>query len=344
MKQTNRSINPYIAEVTEGLEFVTENELRLLGAEAISPQRGEVAFRFAGSPAKLLSLRTVQSVSLVQSFAVPRPRGLLDNTNIRRIFAQLETVRRLSPPESYRTFVIAAAGSETSIMQRIKATIAEATGLQNVDDKGDLWVRIRPGRAGEWEVLVRLSPRPLVTRAWRVCNFEGALNAATAHAMVMLTSPQPTDTVVNLGCGSGTLLIERLAHSTCRHALGFDHTADNLACAQANLAASAFARRIDLFTADMTRLPLRASSATALVADLPFGQLVGSHQANQKLYPAVLEEAARIAQPGAKFVLITHEIRLLESLLPAYAQWVQERTVRVNLRGLHPRIYVLQRR
>jgi 23S rRNA G2445 N2-methylase RlmL len=281
---------------------------------------------------------------LAQSFAVPRPRGLLDNTNIRRIFTQIETVRKLSPPNSYETFVIAAAGSDSSIMQRIKSTIAEATGLQNVEDKGDLWVRIRPGRAGEWEVLVRISPRPLVTRPWRVCNFEGALNAATAHAMIILTNPQPADTFVNLGCGSGTLLIQRLSHSPCRHALGFDHAVDTLACAYTNVAASGFVRKIDLIPADMMSIPLPAAAASALVADLPFGQLVGSHQANQKLYPAVLEETARVAQPGAKFVLITHEIRLLESLLPASPHWTQERAIRVNLRGLHPRIYVLQRR
>lgn len=344
MKPTNRSINTYVAEVTEGLEFVTEAELRQRGAEAISQQRGEVTFRFASDMKKLFSLKTVQSISLAQSFTVPRPRGLLDNTNIRRIFAQIETVRKLSPPNSYKTFVIAAAGSDSSIMQRIKTEIADATGLQNVDDKGDLWVRIRPGRVGEWEVLVRLSPRPLVTRAWRVCNFEGALNAATAHAMIMLTEPQPADTFVNLGCGSGTLLIERLAHSPCINTLGFDHTAGNLAFAAANIAASGFQSKINLIAADMTRIPLLSASATALVADLPFGQLVGSHQANQKLYPAVLEEAARIAQPEAKFVFITHEIRLLESLLPAFPQWTQKRAVRVNLRGLHPRIYVLQRR
>lgn len=343
MKRTEKSTFIFEAEVTQGLEFITEAELRKFGAEAIVRYPGEVEFRFSGDLRRLLHLKTVQSVSLVQHFNVPRPRGLLDNTNIRLIFQQIRLIRELSPSDAYHTLYVAAAGSDSAIMNRIKSAIAENTGLVSDREKGDLWMRIRPNRGGGWETVTRLSPRPLVTRSWRVCNLEGALNAATAHAMVMLTNPRFDDVFINLGCGSATLLIERLAHNTCRGALGVDFAKSHLRCAQENIEAAGYTDRIRLQLADMTQLPLPSASATALCADLPFGQLTGTHLVNQKLYPAVLDEAARISVPGARFALITHEIRLMDALLP-HSAWALDQTIRVNLRGLHPRIYVLRRR
>ncbi len=344
VKAMKRSASPvYLceAEVTPGLEFVTEAELRDFGAREIETRLGEIDFRFSGDLRTLLRLKTVQSVSLVQPFAVPRPRALLGNTQLPLILSQIQAVRRLS--EDYHSFYIAAAGSESAVMQRIRSAIAEQTGLTPGADKGDLWIRIRPSRGGQgWETVVRLSPRPLVTRAWRVCNLEGALNAATAQAMIRLTHPQPTDVFVNLGCGSGTLLIERLEYGRCRLAVGVDHQAATLRCAQANLEASRV-KGARLLWADMTVLPMHTASVDALCADLPFGQLSGSHQENQRLYPVMLAEAGRIARPGARFALITHEIRLMDSLLLQHPLWSVEQSLSVNLRGLHPHIYVLVR-
>ena len=85
---------------------------------------------------------------------------------------------------------------------------------------------------------MRLSPRPLTARAWRVCNLPGALNAVVAHAMVALSAPNPADRYLNLACGSGTLLVERLALGPARLAVGCDNAAGPLDCARANLRAA----------------------------------------------------------------------------------------------------------
>jgi len=344
MKSTRKILFLYEVEVTDGLEFITEAELQRYNAKITARRPGEIDFEFAGDLRSLLNLKTVQNISLLQKFAIPRPRALLSNEYLPLIVQQIETVLHLSPQATFQTFYLAAAGSDSAIMQRIKTTISEQTGLVSSNDKGDLWIRVRPGKDGGWEMLTRLSPRPLVTRSWRVCNLEGALNAATAHAIVMLTKPTPKDRFVNLGCGSGTLLIERLDHGRCPLVIGFDHDPAHLRCAQANIDASGWANNIQLQLADMTEIPLETASVSVLCADLPFGQLSGTHQANQRLYPLALHEAARVARSGARFVLITHEIRLMESVMAQSETWSLERAIPVNLRGLHPRIYVLRRR
>jgi 23S rRNA G2445 N2-methylase RlmL len=236
-------------------------------------------------------------------------------------------------------------------MTRLATEIARSTGLREVAEEGDLLIRLRRSEATQgdgWEALARAAPKPLATRDWRVCNVEGSLQATVGHAMALLTQPRATDVYLNLGCGSGTLLFERASAGPARRLIGCDSDPIALDCAQRNAASPGgrpHARRIELEQWDATELPLRDASVDALAADLPFGHRVGSHGINEALYPATLIEAARVAKPGARFVAITAELRLIDRVLrESAAPWSVDRTMRVNLGGLRPMIYVLAKR
>jgi 23S rRNA G2445 N2-methylase RlmL len=318
--------------------------LRLLPA-GNPPEAGAIRFAYSGNLSALLGLKTALAAYLCRRFPVPRPRGLLGDEHFRALLAQIALVRALAPPETYRTFYLSAAGSESSVMARLKDALVVHTGLQVASHEGDLLLRVRRSPEGEgWEVLVRLSPRPLATRPWRVCNREGALNATVAHAMILLTHPNPEDVFLNLACGSGTLLIERLAAAPARRVIGCDVDPAALECACANVEAAGESGRVELYPWDARALPLPDRSIDVLCADLPFGYLVGSHAENVALYPAILHEAARVARPGARLALITHEVRLMNVLLAESALWSAREVIRVTLGGLHPRIFVLERR
>ena len=163
--------------------------------------------------------------------------------------------------------------------------------------------------------------------------------------------------LINLMCGSGTFLAEldpfepavqpaKQPESTAgivRHRTGIDNDIDALILARANIAAAGQVATTALLAGDVTRLPLPAASFDTLLADLPFGHHIGDHETNLSLYPALLHEAARIARPGARFALITHEIRLMQKLLSAQQHWHIAHQRQVSLRGLHPQIFILQR-
>ncbi|MBX0327330.1 methyltransferase domain-containing protein [Oscillochloris sp. ZM17-4] len=331
----------------EGLELIVRDEIRRLGSVA-RPERdappGVIPMDYAGELRALLGLRTAQSVYIVRAFPVPRPKALLGDEHFRAILALIERVRRLHPPGAFATLFLSAAGAESAVLTRLKSELAASTGLSVGADDGDLLLRLRRAASGEgWELLVRLSPRPLATRPWRVCNREGALNGAVAHAMALLTAPGPDDRFLNIGCGSGSLLIERLLAGPARRAFGCDIDPAALECARANVAAAGIAARCELHPWDATRLPLHDSSIDAICADLPFGHLVGSHAENLTLYPAILAEAARVARPGSHCVLLSHEVRLMERLLDGRPEWGLHSLLRIDLGGLHPRIFVLER-
>lgn len=334
------------AETADGLEAITRQEIetglsKYINRGTLTTERAAVRFAYNGPLDKLLALRSAVSVYLILRFEVPRPRGLLGHQHLHTILRAIERVRQNSDIP-FTSFYISAAGSESSVMTRIREALAENTAMPPADSSGDLLIRIKPGRGG-WETLIRLTPRPLATRLWRECNMEGALNAPTAYAMIMLLNPRPDETFVNLGCGSGTLLVERALTSPAGRIWGCDHAFDALACAHRNIAAAGCQDRVRLLQADMRSLPFPDLSVDSLCADLPFGQLMGTHQTNVDLYPVILNEAARIARMGARFALITHEIRLTERLLKQSSMWGVERNFQIALRGLHPRIYLLRK-
>jgi tRNA (guanine6-N2)-methyltransferase len=337
--------------VVDGLEPVVAQELnhrfgdqiRLFYPPGQFP--GVLQFAFGGSPHNLLTLKTALSVFWVQRFAAPRPRALLGHQNLQRLLERSDEIRRFWPKTAFKTFYLAAAGADTSVMTRIAEEIATHNGLTVTREEGDMLVRLRhpiDGGTG-WEAAIRMAPRPLSVRSWRVCDWKGALNAAVAQAMVQLTRPRSGDIFLNIACGSGTLLVERATSGPVRVAIGCDTDLEALDCARANIEASKQSPHIRLEAWDACALPLDNDSVDVICADLPFGHDVGSHRDNIRLYPQLLNEAARVAKPNARCVLLTHEIRLINDLLEGSADWKVEEIITLSLSGLHPKIYVLKK-
>lgn len=335
----------YEIEVTPGLEFVAADEVKeALQSARISPGRGFLRVQGDFHFSRMSSLRTVQSVYVVMPFAIPRPRALLGEQHFRRLKEQIEQITTQSE-NIFRTFHIDAAGSTTPVMQRLKQQIAAQTGLQHDDEQGDLKLRIILARSGKgWEVLIRTTSRPLSTRGWRQHNFQGALNAAVASAMLRLSGARQDELVMNLACGSGTLAIERALLNPSAPTIALDNDEHKLKLTTAHRTAIGTAgTNVMILRADLRALPFANASVKRLVSDLPFGQSVGTHAQNRSLYPAILKEAGRISARGGMFVLITHEVRLMEDVLKAQDNWRCQRQIMITLRGLHPRIYVLER-
>jgi tRNA (guanine6-N2)-methyltransferase len=347
--QMRRELQPLRSiecDVLEGLEEIAIYEInaRLRPPGRVErPRAGALRFGWRGDLRVLLELRSVAAAYLVLSFAVPRPKALLGHQHFTALASAAGEVLDLHGPGSFKTLRIGAAGEDSAVLTRLKAELAAQLGLAPAGEEGDLLMRLRRAGAG-WEALVRISPRPLSTRPWRVCNFPGAPNAALAHAVAVLTDPGPDDVVLNIGCGSGTLLIERLLLGPAAGALGCDTDPQALDCARANLNAAGLAGQIRLARWDATQLPLEDGSVNVIVGDLPYGQLIGTHAENERLYPRLLAEVGRLAEPGARMALLTHELRLLDQAAARHRQlWTLQRVVRVRSGGMTPGIFVFER-
>lgn len=339
------------AEVVPGLErFAAEEIATMFGHRAMvgcSPRPGNLPFAFSGDLSELSRLRVVNAVYAVLRFDVPRPAALLGHQSFTRIKRRITEIRASQPRNSFRTFRVSAAGSGSSVFRRLRSALASETGLEDTEVEGDVFIRVRrplDRSASGFEVSIRLTPRPLSARPWRVCSMPGALNAAAARVMAQLTEPGPEDVFLNLACGSGSIMIERLDECPAHRVIGIDIDGEALRCAAANLAAASVSEKVEIMRADAASVPLPDRSVSALCADLPFGHLVGSHGENEISYSLLLHESARVAVPGAKFVLLTSEVRLMETAVRHLNEmWSIERDIKCTLKTDRVRMYVLVR-
>jgi tRNA (guanine6-N2)-methyltransferase len=326
----------YEADVLPGLEKLIQPEIP--DSQILGP--GRLGFE-TEKPTRFLYSRSLIALYAVLEFNVPRPKALLGQEHLDRLTQSLKDVIARHPRGTFKTLRLAAAGDDSPVMQRLKEELSQRLKL-TVDthktDDADLLVRLRSAASG-WEALISLTPRPLSTRPWRVCDMPGALNATLASVMARLTNPTPDDTVLNLCCGSGTLLIERAFLDKIPRLIGCDTNPSALECARNNVEAASLTDRVMLESWDATNLPLPDSSVDVVLADLPFGQRIGSHKDNEALYPALFQEAARLAKPGARLCIVSHELKLVErSLNP----WKLVQAFQVTVGGMNPKVYLAE--
>lgn len=327
----------------------------------------------SGPLADVLGLRTAVAAFVVHHFDVPRPRSLTSGEHLARIVDAMYASLRVAGSSSFR---FEAAGSDSAVFARLADELHAATGLIYDPRRGELVVRVARGHGTPdlgWDVLVRLGPRPLSARRWREVDFPGAANATIAAAMSRLAGVRPGERVLNLMCGSGTLLIERLLSGPVADAVGVDHDPAALAAAQANLRAAGRptlhrpratgvqpgsataahggpATAVRLVQADATSpaglaAALDGEAFDLVLADPPWGGLQGSHETGPAVHAGLLAAAHAVTAPGGRLAVLTHEVRVMErAVADAAALWTPAfPPLRVFAKGHHPRIWLLDR-
>ncbi len=341
-------------DLIDGLDRFVENELTSeLGRRgfrlADQPNAGRMSIEYSGTVQPLLNLQSAVAVHLVEHFAVPRPKALLGHQHFNRLLGAIREVVSVHPPKTFKRFRISAAGSDSGTFRRLRADLSAELGLEDRPDEGHLHLTVRRAASGlGWEVLIRLMPLPLSARAWRVCNRPDALNATIAHSMVRLAGPRNQERFLNLCCGSGALLVERMRLGPATYAIGIDADPEALNCAERNMEAAGVQREVKLIRGDARRVPLPAGSFDTIVADLPFGLLSDTSHALDTMYADTVQEAARLLAPGGSFVIITVRRRLLETALgQSDGNWNREGDfpLRISHSGgyIKPIIFVLHR-
>jgi tRNA (guanine6-N2)-methyltransferase len=328
--------------VTRGLRAVVADELReRFPAATVTGNDDPEALQVAwdGDPQRLAAMRTAGSVATLLDFNVVRPKALLGDENFRTIATCAAAVAR---SHEFHGLRLSAAGSSTPTMHRIAAEIAQAAHLPVEQENGDFLVRIRRSTAG-WQLLLRLTPRPLSARPWRVVDYPVAANACIAAAMVRLARIRRGERILNVMCGSATIAIEAaLAHPEAADIVAVDNNETALAAARTNAAAADVASRIEIIRGDATDLGNTLSNFDVAFADPPWS---GDSRAGlQKLYERTLAELARAIRSGGRVIWLSHQVEMSRNLLHNSEAFSAAEPVVVGQGGLHPWLWVLRRR
>ena len=319
-------------EFLAGLDKFVKKELKRYG-HISQVKKNSLILSYSGDLRRLKDLKTVVAVYLLNDFEIPRPKAILGQENFTRLIAN---IRLVLEQNQFKSFRINAAGRDSSVYKRIAQEIAKATKLKHKED-GELLLRFRKEK-NIWQALIRLSPKTLAARDWRVCNMPGGLNATVAYAINAMANIETSDYYVNAMCGSGTLLIE---NNRAKKLLGFDNSEKALECAKANLEKSHTTAKLIL--ADASKMPFKDKSVDIIAADLPWGDAVGKHSENASLYTEFLKESARASSRQARLLILTHEIKIFKNLIKKQNTWQIAKELQVYHGGHYPKIYLLQK-
>jgi len=337
----------YMATTLPGLEAVLADEMKhaVHGAKICYIKRGKVFAAAVPNEDSLMRLRTADNVyRMLARF----PAGLR-RADLQRLERETASAPGLDLPGGQDLggsvrFVVNASRRGDHRYSRFEA--AEAA-MRGVAKRHPQWRIGTPERHShefrldldgeEATFFLRLTGPEFRFRGSR-SFVPGALRPTVAHGLVWLSRPRADDRFVDVCCGSGTIVSERLAYP-CGELLAGDLSAEAIAAARANLPAGCPAQ---VRVWDATSLPLPSGFVTAVVSNLPFGRQIGSRDGLPSLYAGIVGEIARVLLPGGRAVLLAEDGAALREAAERCSLACGE-LARLSLKGLQPAVYRLSK-
>ncbi len=180
--------------------------------------------------------------------------------------------------------------------------------------------------------------------AYRKRALPASIQPATAACLARYALsflPARKISVLDPFCGSGTLLFELEKAVRPAALLGVDISGTALDAARENAkAANSGARflRKDILSFEP------GEPFDLLLANMPFGNRVGTHAANETLYRGFVRLLPHLIKPDGVAVLYTMEYKLLTACLAVARGLAAADGTRTEAGGLHPRVVVVRRR
>lgn len=194
---------------------------------------------------------------------------------------------------------------------------------------------------GKADLYVKLYSVSDMRFAYRLEALPASMHPVTAAAILRLSSAYLSEgaRVLDPCCGSGTFLFEREKHMPVASITGVDVSHKAVEIARKN--AIAADSRAKFIVNDCLRFEVKRPY-DELVANLPFGNRVGTHKDNEALYAGILDALPRWIRSGGVAILYTMEFTLLKRLIRERPGLCLMKEARTDAGGLTPAIFILR--
>ena len=178
---------------------------------------------------------------------------------------------------------------------------------------------------------------------WRQRTVSASIHPATASCLARYArkfEKRERPRVLDPFCGCGSLLFGREALGPCRALVGVDKSGAAVESARIN--ARAGKSKASFVTKDALRFEAR-EGFDLILSNLPFGNRVGNHEDNTRLYDRFVRRLPELLAPSGTAVLYTMEYRLLKTCLDRAKGLALREQKRTEAGGLLPWIFVVDR-
>ena len=322
-------------KLAEGLS----RELAALGYRVAAVHQSTVRVH-TDNMADLFKARSfTEALIEISANANPNPKGIAIKA---KSFMEklLPACHEGKPPFGYR---IELRGGQLNRAQLAKeiAGYMDSDIIQNSPSNYDAELRIEHRQNGSANIYLKLLTVPDTRFDYRIGALPASMHPATAAGVLRYAEKYLTRDarVLDICCGSGTFLIEREKLTPCASLTGVDiaHNAIDIARKNAEAAGSIAKFMVNdclRFEADRPY--------DELIANLPFGNRVGSHKDNVALYSGILERLPQWVKKGGEAILYTMEYTLLKKLLRDRPALKLVTEVRTEAGGLTPTVFVVK--
>jgi len=195
-------------------------------------------------------------------------------------------------------------------------------------------------------VSVQRTKEALSRRQARLFQPRAALKPNVAYALLRLAHcPAPPEGVLDPFCGSGTILWEAGILWPNARLVGNDWHEETLAGARDNAAAQDLTDRVTLHEADAWRLDetLGEQRADLIVTNPPFGVRLASSMDFGPFYRHMLQQFAAVLHPGGRVVILVLRQSPFNNALQNTDAFDVRHVRVIEIGGLYPRVFVLER-
>ena len=269
----------------------------------------------------------------------PKSMGIKARGFLERLLPACHTGK---PPFGYRLEIRGEGNVDRLSIARKMIAAMDGETLLNCPNNYEVEIRVEIKGNGGAFMYAKLLTIKDERFSYRLQALPASMHPATAAAILKYAEfflGGKDARVLDPCCGSGTFLIEREKLYPCAALTGVDISDRAVDIARANAkAAGSIARFVHndcmRFAADRPY--------DELVANLPFGNRVGSHKSNERLYAGILECLPGWLRPGGVAILYTMEYTLLKKLIRERPGLRLVTEVRTDAGGLMPAVFVIK--
>ncbi len=255
--------------------------------------------------------------------------------------AFLESCHDGQPPFAYR-IEIRGALPDRAAMAKGLAALLDGEKLHNSPSNYEAELRVEYG-AKNVKLYAKLYTIADTRFDYRKESLPASINPATAAAVIRCARDylKPEARVLDICCGSGTMLFEREKFTPCSNLTGVDIAHKAIDAAREN--AKAGESRAKFIANDCFRFHADRPY-DEIISNLPFGNRVGSHDENETLYAGILDRIPEWLRADGVAVLYTMEYTLLKKLLKTHGDLELMAQTKTDAGGLTPGIFIIRRK
>ena len=292
-----------------GLKPVVLDELKKFNFEIISEGVDSIFIEFSeNNIQEVKKLRSVARAYLVMQDSIYHPTYI---SNHKSVLGNLIDI--VFKYDSFKTFKISCAGSDSPEVRDIVKYIKDTYELQE-SDEADLKIHIIK-TDDIWEMGVQITPRPLSVRDYRVVNMSGAMDPTIAYTVNSFCNLESAHSYLNIFSGSATLLIEAgQCYPNLNKLIGFDNEKKHLSLSIQNIKKAGLIEKVQVKEFDIFDKP-DLGKFDVIVSDLPFGMSISKGENLEKLYETFIQYCESVLNTDGRLVVYTSEYEIIEMIL-----------------------------